>query len=149
MYRVRGRLVKETLGTLANIPKVEEARRRAAASLEKAREGVDPVVERRAAVECITANTVAAAAEHWLAQCERDLKPKTVIGYRQIHVRRAAALGRPAIVRDRKGRRTGIAQRQGCSPKAQPRRTDPGCVHTGEPRADAAAHVSSDASRKI
>src|SRR5947199_7833634 len=48
IYRVNGKLVKETLGTLAKIPKVEEARRRAAASLEKARSGVNPVAERRA-----------------------------------------------------------------------------------------------------
>src|SRR5437763_2393094 len=55
MYRVDRRLVKETLGTLAKIPKVEEARRRAAASMEKARAGVNPVEERR------TAKTRAAA----------------------------------------------------------------------------------------
>src|SRR5271163_1691143 len=43
MYRVGGRKVRETLGTLSDIPNVAEARRRADASAEAARKGVNPV----------------------------------------------------------------------------------------------------------
>jgi hypothetical protein len=61
-YRVRGRQIKETLGTLAEILAVAVARARALASMEKARAGVDPVAECREAAERTAANTVAAAA---------------------------------------------------------------------------------------
>ena len=39
MYRVNGKQMRETLGSLAAIPKVDEARRSALASMEKARPG--------------------------------------------------------------------------------------------------------------
>jgi integrase len=86
MYRVKGSAtkVRETLGTLAEIPKVDEARRRALASLEKARAGVNPVQERRVTAERAASNTVEAAVNRYLARCERDLRPKTVAGYRQL-----------------------------------------------------------------
>lgn len=84
MYRVGGRQVRETLGTLAQIPKVDEARRRALASLAKARAGINPVNERRFAAERGAANTVTAAVKLYLTRCERDLRPKTVQGYRQL-----------------------------------------------------------------
>src|SRR5947209_4381288 len=50
MYRPRGsgKLVRETIGTLAELPAVADARRRALASLEAARAGIDPVAEKRA-----------------------------------------------------------------------------------------------------
>src|SRR5437763_15082570 len=51
MYRVRGRLKRETLGSLAVIPKVDEARGLARASMLKARQGIDPVAEKKAAEE--------------------------------------------------------------------------------------------------
>src|SRR5262245_25417397 len=51
MYRVNGRAVMETLGTLAQIPKVDDARDLARESMLKARRGVNPVAERRQARE--------------------------------------------------------------------------------------------------
>jgi hypothetical protein len=48
MYRVDGRAVFETIGTLAAIPKVEDARQRARVSIAKAKGGTNPVAERRA-----------------------------------------------------------------------------------------------------
>jgi integrase len=47
MYRVDGQLVRETVGTLALIPSVAEARDRARESMHKARAGKNPVAERR------------------------------------------------------------------------------------------------------
>jgi hypothetical protein len=46
MFRVKGKLVRETLGTLATIPKVDAARERARQSMQKAQTGVHPVRER-------------------------------------------------------------------------------------------------------
>jgi integrase len=46
MYRVDGRRVQETLGTLATIPKVEMAREKARASMNKAEAGIHPAKER-------------------------------------------------------------------------------------------------------
>jgi integrase len=47
MYRVNGKAVMETLGTMAVIPKVDAARDLARASMVKARSGVHPVEQRR------------------------------------------------------------------------------------------------------
>jgi integrase len=47
MYRVDGKLVRETIGTLATFPNVGDARELARASLQKAAKGVHPVEERR------------------------------------------------------------------------------------------------------
>ncbi len=47
MYRVKGKLVRETLGTVFVIPKVDEARDRARASMRAAQSGVNPVEARR------------------------------------------------------------------------------------------------------
>ena len=47
MYRVGGKLVRETLGTAAVIPNVADARMRARESLVKAQAGVNPVEQRR------------------------------------------------------------------------------------------------------
>src|SRR4051794_10644368 len=47
MYRVNGKLVRETLGSLATPPKVDDARNRARTSLEKAQRGIHPAEERR------------------------------------------------------------------------------------------------------
>jgi len=47
MYRVGSKLVRETVGTLALIPNVAEARDRARESMQKARAGKNPVAERR------------------------------------------------------------------------------------------------------
>jgi integrase len=51
MYRVGGKLVRETIGTLALIPKVDEARERARQSMRKASDGVNPIEERQRAEE--------------------------------------------------------------------------------------------------
>jgi integrase len=47
MYSVRGRAVMETIGTIAIIPKLADARDRARLSIDKARQGINPVAERR------------------------------------------------------------------------------------------------------
>lgn len=49
MYRVDGKLVRETLGTLTRIPKVDKARELARQSMRQAQAGVHPVEARRAA----------------------------------------------------------------------------------------------------
>jgi len=49
MYRVRGKQVREQLGTLAAIPKIDRARKLARASMQKAQQGIHPVAERRRA----------------------------------------------------------------------------------------------------
>src|SRR4051812_2055075 len=84
MYRVNGKAVMETIGTVARISKVDDARQAARASMEKAAAGNNPVVEKR--VEAIRAatNTVAAAVARYLDHCERMLKPKTVKEWRRI-----------------------------------------------------------------
>jgi integrase len=51
MYRVKGKLVRETLGTLATIPKVDNARDLARASMQKAQSGIHPAKERQQAVK--------------------------------------------------------------------------------------------------
>jgi integrase len=84
MYRVAGKQIKETLGTVATIPRVDEARRRAHLSLEKARSGVDPVAARRAAAVRDAGNTVAAAVARYLAHCDRNHKPKTAYEWRRV-----------------------------------------------------------------
>ena len=84
MYRVGGKQVRETLGSVARVPNVDDARRLALASMQKARAGVNPVEERRAAKTRAAANTVAAAIERYLERCKRDLRPKTVRGYAQL-----------------------------------------------------------------
>lgn len=47
MYRVNGKLVRETLGTLATIPKVGDAREWARESMRRAAAGINPVRERK------------------------------------------------------------------------------------------------------
>jgi integrase len=47
MYRVKGKLVRETIGTISDIPKVSEARDRARDSLQIAQKGVNPVDAKR------------------------------------------------------------------------------------------------------
>jgi integrase len=80
MYRAAGKQVKETRALCP----VDEAVAWARTLHDRVRCGGNPLAERRAAAECTALNTVVAAVERWLAMCERDLKPKTVAGYRQI-----------------------------------------------------------------
>ena len=84
MYRVNGKAVMETIGTVARIPRVDDARQAARLSMEKAAAGNNPVVEKR--VEAIRAmtNTVAAAVARYLDHCDRTLKPKTAKEWRRI-----------------------------------------------------------------
>jgi Arm DNA-binding domain len=84
MYRVNGKTVMETLGTLARIPKVDDARARARASMEKAEAGTNPVAEKRVEAGRAATNTVAAAVARYLAECDRKLKPKTAKEWRRI-----------------------------------------------------------------
>jgi integrase len=80
LYRVAGKQIKETHALCPVAEAVEWAR----GLHDKARSGANPLAERRAAVERAALNSVAAAVERWLQVCERDLKPRTVKGYRQI-----------------------------------------------------------------
>jgi integrase len=106
MYRVKidgkRKLVRETLGTLGEIPKVDQARERARQSLAKARAGTNPVAERqtaKAAAEKAATSTFAAVADRYMLEhverncaasliretgriLERDVKPRW--GSRQI-----------------------------------------------------------------
>jgi integrase len=90
MYRVNGRQVKEVLGTVVKVPRLDEAVRRAQALQAQARAGVNPASLRRDTAARAAANTVEAAVERWLEACEtgvgvrKKLRPKTIEGYRQI-----------------------------------------------------------------
>jgi integrase len=84
IYSVKGKQTRETLGTLAQIPSVADARRRALASMEAARAGVNPVTERREVQARAAANTVAGAVERYLAEGARRLRPGTLRNYRQV-----------------------------------------------------------------
>jgi integrase len=85
-YRVgggrNGKRVFETLGTLARIPDVADARQAARDSLAKAEAGDNPVAEKKAVTAA--AITVVAAVDRYLAECDRDLKPKTAREWRRI-----------------------------------------------------------------
>jgi integrase len=84
MYRVGGKQLAEVLGRLRDLPRVEDAVKRARASQDAARSGRDPVAERRGAVAKADANTVAAAFERYLAEhVERNLRPGTIRNYEQ------------------------------------------------------------------
>jgi integrase len=81
-YRVDGKMVREKLGTLAQIPNVGTARELARQSMTKARSGVHPVEDRRRkveeerrqaeAVERRKSNTLAAAIDRYLAERPAD-----------------------------------------------------------------------------
>ena len=81
MYRVHGKSVMETLGTVARVSTIEEARSRARASMAKAEAGGNPVAEKKVETARQTANTVVA---RYLAHCDRTLKPKTAREWRRI-----------------------------------------------------------------
>jgi integrase len=83
MYRVKGsgKLVRETLGIVAMIPNVGEARERARESMLKARSGINPVAERRRAEEAAAEklpDTFKAIAERYLERyAKKQTKPTT------------------------------------------------------------------------
>jgi integrase len=69
MYRVNGKLVRETIGTLATIPKADAARDLARASMQAAGRGVHPVAERQAVEQAEQArerDTLAAVIDRYL-----------------------------------------------------------------------------------
>lgn len=79
MYRVNGKSVMQTLGTMAQVPKVDEARARARASMTQARDGINPVKDRREAEKEATkkAKTFREAAERFLREyVARNCAPK-------------------------------------------------------------------------
>jgi hypothetical protein len=86
LYRVKGQLVRETIGTAAIIPNVGDARARARESLQKAQSGINPVEARRtssakAAQEASVraAQTFAAGADRYLKKyVEKNTRPATL-----------------------------------------------------------------------
>jgi integrase len=85
MYRVAGKLVKETIGKLRDIPKVEDAVARAQASKRRAREGVNPVAERRGKAAKADGDTLRPAVERYLADhVERNLRDGSIYNYRRV-----------------------------------------------------------------
>jgi len=84
-YRLAsGQKVFETLGSLAKIPNVADARQAARDSMAKAATGENPVTEKRVAAERAAASTVKTAVNRWLAHCDWNLKPKTAREWRRI-----------------------------------------------------------------
>ena len=84
-YRLANRQkVFETLGLLAKIPNVADARQAARDSMAKAAAGENPVTEKRVAAERAAASTVNTAVNRWFAHCDRNLKPKTAREWRRI-----------------------------------------------------------------
>ena len=84
MYRVDGKPVMETIGTLAKVPRVDDARQTARDSMAKAALGDHPVREKRIEAVRGAANTCKAAVDRYLAECDRNLKPKTAREWRRI-----------------------------------------------------------------
>jgi integrase len=84
MYRVDGKAVMETLGAVAKMPKVGDAREMARTSMRKAGMGVHPVKEKRTEAKRAETETVKAAVDRYLAYCDRALKPKTAREWRRI-----------------------------------------------------------------
>lgn len=103
MYRVKGsrQLIRETLGTISQIPGVADARALALTHLEQARAGIDPRPPRLPSVEPGTVATgredqpavlsVAAVAERFLQEhAERHCRPLTISEYRRFFAREVA-----------------------------------------------------------
>jgi integrase len=74
MYRADGKSVRETLGTVALIPNVADARARARESMQKAREGVNPVEQRRGAARAAEIAAERAPASTFAAVADRYMK---------------------------------------------------------------------------
>jgi hypothetical protein len=84
MYRVDGKTVMETMGTLARKPKVDDARTLARASMTMAAGGKNPVAEKRTAAKHNAVNTFAAAVVRYLDHADRNLNPNTAREWRRI-----------------------------------------------------------------
>jgi integrase len=74
MYRVHGRQVRETLGTLATIPNVATARDLARLSMRKAQAGTHPVAERRQQDRARSDAAATSARENFAAAIDRYLQ---------------------------------------------------------------------------
>jgi len=78
LYRVGGKLVRETIGTIGTFPSVADARKLARESLQKAEHGINPIEERRhekaeeerrnQAAEARARDTLAAAIDRYLEE---------------------------------------------------------------------------------
>ncbi|HWB48618.1 MAG TPA: site-specific integrase [Stellaceae bacterium] len=80
MYRVSGKLVRETLGPFARIPKVDKARELARESMRQAQAGVHPVEARRAAKSAVreAPDTFGAVADLFVERyARRNTRPLT------------------------------------------------------------------------
>jgi integrase len=76
MFRVKGRPVMQTLGTLAQIPKLDDARQRAREAIVAAKSGVNPVEVRRAEEVAAKQETVDAVIDRYLHDhVDRNLAP--------------------------------------------------------------------------
>jgi hypothetical protein len=74
MYRVNGKAVMETIGSLAKVPDIGDARDLARASMGKAEAGTHPVEEKRAGAARGAASTVRPAVDRYLAEGGRSSK---------------------------------------------------------------------------
>jgi integrase len=74
MYRVDGKLVRETIGTHANIPQVDVARDLARQSIALARRGINPAGDRERA----RADTVGLIVDRYLRHIATRMRPRTV-----------------------------------------------------------------------
>jgi integrase len=77
MYRVSGKLVRETIGTLDTFPSVADARDLARQSLQQAQRGINPVAERRQQKATAAApDTLGAVIERYLSEyAVRRMRP--------------------------------------------------------------------------
>src|SRR5882762_2083860 len=64
-YRVNGKAVMETIAPVTRMPRVDEARALARASMQKAQAGENPVAEKRADTARIAQNTIGSAAKRY------------------------------------------------------------------------------------
>ncbi len=86
MYRVDGKTVMETIGTLARLPKVDDARKLARDSMAKAATGENPVAERKSREEQDAASTFSAVAERYVERyAKKHTKPTTWKELRRQH----------------------------------------------------------------
>ena len=98
-----------------------------APSMDKAAAGDNPVATKRREATRNAANTVKAAVDRYLAECDRNLKPKTAREWRRIFEHDVLPRwGERPIGRDHQGRRAGAGQRQGAHARAQAQGTSGG-----------------------
>ena len=87
MYRIKSKTVMQTLGSLALIPKVDDARQRAREAIIAARAGVNPVEEKRVEQAAAEAErvTFATVADRWMGEyVERNCSESLIRERRRI-----------------------------------------------------------------